>query len=489
MFGEYRTTTFHKGEEVIMRTTVLTRRVLRTIGLTLGFCALTSAAFAQKYTVRELKPHGNGWESSANAINVNGTIVGAADDGSYRWGTWWDIFNGSSPLGAVGAGNQYTFWTTINTPGDVAGFTGNNGAFDNTPVMVHNNNLIVLPKTDFFQGEAHSVADYLKDGYYAVAGRLFQSDSNPTMKSRAVLWNNNGDMALLPTLPGGAGIAGNAARSISNLGNVGGSSAWSGSQHEQAVVWGAFSLGMTMWLNDPNAAITNKGVGGCVNDVRDNKYFAGYIYPFDGANKVACYWPNFSECVPIGDQSKGFSMALAVRNSKFTKNGRPEIVGMAEDPYAPSYHQGFSYAFRWNPSSGWKNLNDLIVTEHNWKLMVARDIDREGRIVGWGTLNGQFRGFLLTPLVISVWVPPYHLKSLMSGEAKMEIMDTAPTDIVVSVRASNSAVRVPSTVTIRRGQKGVSFPIYANRVSESTKVTVTVELDGETTDAQMTVIP
>jgi hypothetical protein len=468
---------------------VLTRRVRRTMGWTAGLCALTSTAFAQVYTVRELKPHGSGWESSANAINASGTIVGAADDGAYRWGTWWSVANGSSPYGAVGAGNQYTVWTTINTPGDVAGFTGNNGAYDNTPLVVHNNTLLVLPKGNYYQGEALSVADFLKDGYYAIAGRLFQSDSQPTMKSRAVLWNKNGDMTLLPALPGGETIAGNAARSISPVGNVGGTSAWSGSQHEQAVIWGAFSLGMTAWLNDPNADIKNKGVGGGVMDVRDNKYFAGYIYPFNGANKVACYWPSLSECVPIGDESKGFSMALAVRNSKFTKNGRAEIVGMAEDPYAPSYHDGFTYAFRWNPSSGWKNLNDMIVTDHNWKLMVARDIDKDGRIVGWGVLNGEVRGFLLTPLTVIKWFPPYSLKSLTSGQASVEIMDVAPRDMTLSVRASNGAVRVPSTVTIRRGQRSVSFPIYANRVAETTGVVVTVELDGETTDARMTVTP
>jgi probable HAF family extracellular repeat protein len=50
------------------------------------------------------------------------------------------------------------------------------------------------------------------------------------------------------------------------------------------------------------------------------------------------------------------------------------------------------------------NLNSLIPPESSWVLQEARAVDRVGRIVGTGTLNGQTRAFLLTDAQAPTWV-------------------------------------------------------------------------------------
>lgn len=44
------------------------------------------------------------------------------------------------------------------------------------------------------------------------------------------------------------------------------------------------------------------------------------------------------------------------------------------------------------------NLNDLLTDADGFVLRSAEDIDEQGRIVGFGSVDGQTRGFLLTPI-------------------------------------------------------------------------------------------
>jgi probable HAF family extracellular repeat protein len=44
-----------------------------------------------------------------------------------------------------------------------------------------------------------------------------------------------------------------------------------------------------------------------------------------------------------------------------------------------------------------QDLNNLIPPNSGWTLGMAKGINDAGQISGWGTLNGQERGFLLTP--------------------------------------------------------------------------------------------
>jgi probable HAF family extracellular repeat protein len=45
------------------------------------------------------------------------------------------------------------------------------------------------------------------------------------------------------------------------------------------------------------------------------------------------------------------------------------------------------------------DLNDLLVPGHGWEYLVsANGVNRQGQIVGYGKINGQYRAFLLTPV-------------------------------------------------------------------------------------------
>jgi uncharacterized membrane protein len=53
--------------------------------------------------------------------------------------------------------------------------------------------------------------------------------------------------------------------------------------------------------------------------------------------------------------------------------------------------------FVWSPCSGMQDLNTLIPGGSGWVLNSVSGINSWGQIVGSGTVNGQTRGFLLTP--------------------------------------------------------------------------------------------
>jgi probable HAF family extracellular repeat protein len=55
-------------------------------------------------------------------------------------------------------------------------------------------------------------------------------------------------------------------------------------------------------------------------------------------------------------------------------------------------------AFVWDPSRGFRDLNDLIPVGSGWKLEAATGINEKGEIVGWGDYkHADNAGFLLVP--------------------------------------------------------------------------------------------
>ncbi len=78
------------------------------------------------------------------------------------------------------------------------------------------------------------------------------------------------------------------------------------------------------------------------------------------------------------------------RSTAYGINNRGDIVGMSEDA------KGSARAIVIT-SGVMQDLNDLIPSGSGWVLTEARGINEAGRIVGVGWLNGQQRGFLLTP--------------------------------------------------------------------------------------------
>jgi probable HAF family extracellular repeat protein len=85
----------------------------------------------------------------------------------------------------------------------------------------------------------------------------------------------------------------------------------------------------------------------------------------------------------------------------FAINDQEQIVGITLVPYNTScsgvpcieYEQ---HAFIYE-NGGIVDLNSLIPPCSGWDLSWALDINNRGQIVGYGTINGSFHGFILTP--------------------------------------------------------------------------------------------
>jgi len=101
------------------------------------------------------------------------------------------------------------------------------------------------------------------------------------------------------------------------------------------------------------------------------------------------YWPNAS-ATPVAIQMPvGFPYGEI-----YGINGAGQMVGvMWESDLAGAVE----HAFTFDPVNGVRDLNDLIPAQSGWVLSYARDINDQGQIVGLGDLNGQVRGFVLTP--------------------------------------------------------------------------------------------
>ena len=67
------------------------------------------------------------------------------------------------------------------------------------------------------------------------------------------------------------------------------------------------------------------------------------------------------------------------------------VVGQSTYGQNGDYH-AFVYA-----GKKMKDLNSLIPSNSGWELDAANGINNAGKIVGYGTHNGAYRAFLLTP--------------------------------------------------------------------------------------------
>jgi len=84
------------------------------------------------------------------------------------------------------------------------------------------------------------------------------------------------------------------------------------------------------------------------------------------------------------------TLAGGRQSAAYAINERGDIVGFSEGPDASARAVIVTAGVM-------RDLNGLIPSDSGWVLTEARDINEAGRIVGTGWLNGEQRGFLLTP--------------------------------------------------------------------------------------------
>ncbi len=197
--------------------------------------------------------------------------------------------------------------------------------------------------------------------------------SSITVGQEAFLWTKATGMQGLGSLPGGGDSF---AFAINRFGQVAGFSGANGNKNLYAFIWSKTS--------------------GMKNLGKLPGYESSAAYAINDLGQVA----GASDCgIPCGhavlwSKAKGSMLDLGVLPGASSSvaqgiNNAGQVVG------ASSYADW--HAFVWSPSTGMRDLNQLIPANSGWLLQWASAINDLGQIAGYGTLNGQGEAFLLTP--------------------------------------------------------------------------------------------
>jgi probable HAF family extracellular repeat protein len=339
---------------------------------------------------------------AASAIVLTGVgLWAAAPPSSYR----------ITDLGTLGG--ERTSAMGINNGGDVVGFSqtvkGDNRAF-----LYSGGSLVDLGTL----GGAESFAYRISDNG-VVVGRAQDSDG----RFHAFVTTTNGNAIALTMLDARADGDFGMATGVNRLGEVTGYFTTSGDHmtaRNRVFKYLNFlieDIGTFGGEDGVAVAINDKGnIAGYFSeephaDYAEHKAFAAIdgtlvaIGSLGGKLTTARDINNKDEVVGDGDVGTGSHHAFLFtdgkihdlqtlqgghRSAAYGINNRGDIVGMSDDA------KGSSRAIV--VSSGiMQDLNDLIPSGSGWVLTEARGINEAGRIVGVGWLNGQQRGFLLTP--------------------------------------------------------------------------------------------
>ena len=308
---------------------------------------------AQTYHVAGLG--GDGTNSYAHGINNQGQVVGhfLGSSGARAF-----LFHSGnfSDLGTLGGVNQYAL--SINSAGKIVGFGNQSNAvraflFDNGTVT----NLSSIGGSNTY---AYGINDLTQIvGYTETAGAI-----------DAFLYQ-----AGAVTNLGSLGGSNTVAYCINSFGTVVGSSQDSAG-NSYAFIW---QSGVISNLNESIQSNT----GWVLQEARsidDGGRIVGW--GLLNGNERAFYYEN-GNVTDLGfSPASGSGYSLGMNRSN-------QVVGT-------SLVGGVAHAVLWN-SGTVIDLNAHVPTNSGWILREAKAINDYGQIVGWGSLNGEDKAFLLTP--------------------------------------------------------------------------------------------
>ncbi|HVI09336.1 MAG TPA: HAF repeat-containing protein [Candidatus Binatia bacterium] len=323
--------------------------------------ASASLISAQTYTITDLGPPSGDDYSVAHAINASGQIAGGigndrnniGDVGLYSAGQWTSL---GTLGGDSGIGNG------INSLGQIAGYsTDANGTYH--AFISENGKLVDIG--DLGGGSATAYA--INDSGQVVGSAVTSKGSNhPFLYS-------NGTMIDLGTLGSPQGnMWWNSAEAVNEAGVVAGVS-YTPRNGFRGFVW-------------KNGVMTPVGnLGGFMSEaygINNKNQTTGIAYLADG--EAHAYIGTGSKMQDLGALETPLNTSWG-----FGINDAGVVVGfcnMAQGEHAFVYSNGTM-----------KDLNKLIPSGSGWVLYQAFAINNAGQIVGSGELNGEGRGFLLTP--------------------------------------------------------------------------------------------
>jgi probable HAF family extracellular repeat protein len=326
-----------------------------------------------RYKIVTLEPLPGGVDSYATAINEFGVVVGHSTlNRSGHVGR-------SRPVMWDSSGEPTELWSDqtfggipadINNQGQVVGRYGSGSGIPLPgPGIPPGGAFLWDPLTrDFMDlgdlGGRNAQATGIND-----AGQVTGSSENFEGQPRAFIWDPTNDMRPIGTL-GGIWSFG---LDINANGQVAGYS-WRADESEHAYLW------------DPMAGMRDLGnanrLGTRAYSLNDKAEVVGNGTISDDQGG-AMLWAD-GQTTGIFSASVQFALATGV-------NDGGQVVGSA-------IGDDHVFAVIWDEFSGAQSLSTLIPSGTGWTLDVATAINDRGQIAGYGRLDDQIRGFLLSPI-------------------------------------------------------------------------------------------
>lgn len=350
-------------------------------GLAAAFAAMVASA-QPSYTVQEIGVLSGGNESRALAVNNFGFVAGWSKDGNGdMYPIVWSPLDQTTYSLITGEG----FAAGINDDNKVAGITfATTGSYTTTLRVWNASTRALIQSTSAATSspwDTHIITDIGEDGM--ASGYAYDAASPATRQ--AINWDTSISTSVSATLldypfPGADS-----------------SEAWCAKPDGEllgATVDGSVSSGYSWW-NDQVFVASAQIIGSpsieVVFDANERRVCTGYVV--SSGNKRGYIWRRYASTVQLGALS-GYSNSVG-----YGINTYEDVVGASYNTPESGDWWNVSRsarAFLYRDSTLY-NLNDLIPSGTGWVLEEARDISDTGFIVGWGTLNGDRRGFILIP--------------------------------------------------------------------------------------------
>jgi len=342
-------------------------RLAATLAVGLGGALLAAPALATSYSLTNLGVLPGGYTASyGNALSANGQVTGYTGESAYSaqpHAFRWTSGGGMQDLGTLGGagGQDYSFGVGINNAGQVAGSSAYTTGFQRPFVWTPGTGMQVLPTLGGTSGEAYGIND---------SGQVVGYAQNASNRDRPFLWTATGGIQDLGVLSGdNAGRA----TAINASGQVAGYSySTTSSGSSRAFRWTAAGGMQDLGVGNGSYAQAISASGAVVG------------YSGDGAD--AFLWTAPGTVQTLADY--GGDAAADGINSSGLIVGQVE-TGLGASTYVAALWQGGTLI----------DLNTLLPASSGWVLEGAGAINDAGQITGYGTYNGEYRAFLLNPVL------------------------------------------------------------------------------------------
>jgi probable HAF family extracellular repeat protein len=353
-------------------------RVMRAcvcVVLCTGLASLTSA---QKYKVTDLGVLPGDSSSIGNWINNSGHVVGCSDPSNGGGGVicqentagqhafLWTQKHGLLDLGTLPGGN-ISQAVGINDSDEIVGYSYTN---EGTPHGFRWTSNSGMEDLGTLPGGTFSEAVALNRNGSLVGWSDYQGSAGQT---DAVMWDKQGkiqDVGKLSGAEAANATAINDHKQVVGYDNFGGgvlhAFLWTKAKGLQDLgILPGGTLSAALYINDSGLIVgvadsaKNPGVGECV------------------------FWDRYFKIHLAGVFKGGCGL--------FDANDLGRAVGQG------TLASGTGFAVFWSKETGIRNLNKSISKNSGWLLVGASSINLSGQISGWGVINGENHGFLLTP--------------------------------------------------------------------------------------------